>query len=120
MLLHRISLVLALAGALALGTYWFAFREPLPDARLACHYGAYGLDDGRILAISPSSGSQSLRFVFMDGDTGRLLPEKNQAESVPRRFSAGRGWTGETPIRTTMTFGPWIVAINRACFSSPA
>ena len=105
MLLRRILLVVALAGALALGTYWFAFREPGPDARLACHYGAYELDDGRILAISPSSGSQSLRFVFMDGDTGRLLPGKNQADSVPRQFSAGPGWASETPIRTTVTFG---------------
>jgi pimeloyl-ACP methyl ester carboxylesterase len=105
MSLRRLSLVIVLSGAIALAVYWFVFREPLPDARLACHYGAYDLDDGRILTIAPSSGSQSLRFVFMDGDTGRLLPEKDSTEPVPRRFSAGPGWMGETPIRARVTFG---------------
>ena len=102
---RRIAFALALSGAFALGIYLIASRDAPPDARLACHHGAYELDDGRILTIAPSSGAQSLRFVFMDGNTGRLLPEKGQADVPPRKFTAGPGWAGETPIRTRVTFG---------------
>jgi pimeloyl-ACP methyl ester carboxylesterase len=88
----------------ALGVYFYYFYEPPPDARLACHYGAYDLNDGRVVSISPSSGRQSLRFVLMNGDTGRLLPDAGQT-GVPRAFSAGPGWEGETPVRAKATFG---------------
>lgn len=104
MLVRWILSVLALAGLASLGVWFTYFHEPAPDARLACTYGAYDLSDGRTVVISPSSGVQSLRFVFMDGDTGRLLPVAGQA-GVPRRFAAGPGWAGETPIRTTAEFG---------------
>ncbi len=110
---RRIAFALALSGAFALGIYLIASRDAPPDARLACHHGAYQLDDGRILTITPSSGAQSLRFVFMDGNTGRLLPEKGQAEVPPRKFTAGPGWAGETPIRTRVIFG----ACNAATLS---
>lgn len=107
---RRTIIGLVLSLALALGTYFVVFRDPPPDARLACYYGAYVLSDGRILSISPSSGAQALRFVFMDGDTGLLLPEKGQTGVVPQQFSAGPGWAGKTPIRTKVNFEPCAVA----------
>jgi pimeloyl-ACP methyl ester carboxylesterase len=104
MWVRRLLLVPVLLGLVALGVYFTYFYQPPPDARLACYYGAYELADGRVVSISPSSGRQSLRFVFMNGDTGRLLPDAGQT-GVPRTFSAGRGWAGETPMRTEATFG---------------
>lgn len=100
----RILLVLLLLGAAGVGALWYTlFYEPPPDARLACYYGAYDLSDGRVVVVNPSSGTQSLRFVFMDGDTGRLLPVAGQ--SVPKRFTAGPGYSGETPVRAVADFG---------------
>lgn len=104
MLVRRILMVVALLGLAGLGVWFAYFHEPQPDPRLACSYGAYDLSDGRVVVISPSSGTQSLRFVFMDGDTGRLLPVAGQS-GVPRRFVAGPGWAGETPVRTFVEFG---------------
>ncbi len=104
MLVRRILLVFILLGFAGLGVWLTIFHKPAPDVRLACHYGAYDLSDGRVVVISPSSGAQSLRFVFMDGDTGRLLPIAGQA-GTPTKFAAGPGWAGETPVRATAEFG---------------
>jgi pimeloyl-ACP methyl ester carboxylesterase len=104
MLVRRILLVLIVLGFAGLGAWLYYFYEPAPDVRLTCTYGAYDLSDGRVVVLSPSSGAQSLRFVFMDGDTGRLLPVAGQS-GVPRKFAAGPGWAGETPVRATAEFG---------------
>lgn len=106
---RRTIIGLVLSIAFAIGAYFFVVRDPPPDAKLACTYGAYVLSDGRILSISPSSGAEALRFVFMDGDTGLLLPDTGQTGTIPQQFSAGPGWAGKTPIRTKVNFEPCAV-----------
>lgn len=106
MWIRRILFVVSLLGLAGLAAWIVYFHEPAPDARLACYYGAYDLSDGRVLTLSPSSGTQSLRFVFMSGDTGKLLPDADQPSGVPRKFTAGPGWDSRTPVRATAEFGP--------------
>ncbi len=105
MWVRRIILVFVLLAFAALGAYLTFFHKALPDSRLACHTGAYDLDDGRIVTISPSSGAQSFRFVFMDGDTGRVVPAPGQSNAAPRNFIGGPGWASEAPVRTKIAFG---------------
>jgi pimeloyl-ACP methyl ester carboxylesterase len=101
----RVLLILAVAAAAAGAGWYFYSSEPPPDARLACHYGAYNLTDGRIVAIGPSTGPLNLRFVLMSGDTGWLKPIAPPGDALPKRFGAGPGWAGESPIRTQVEFG---------------
>jgi len=105
MLVRRVLLVVLLLGLAGLGAWMALFHETAPDARLTCYYGAYDLSDGRTVVLSPSSGAQSLRFVFMDGDTGRLTPAAGQGGAIPRKFTAGPGWASDAPVRATAQFG---------------
>jgi pimeloyl-ACP methyl ester carboxylesterase len=68
-----------------------------PDARLACYYGAYDLGDGRVAAVTPTSGPQALRMTFMSGETWRLKPDPAASQLVPSAFVASIGWT-DTPV----------------------
>ena len=104
MWVRRIFFIMAMAGLAALGVWSLYFRQPTPDARMACYYGAYDLSDGRFVVITPSGGVQNLRFVLMDGTTGKLRPTKASSQDIPQKFSAGPGWEGEAPIRATVTF----------------
>jgi len=106
MWLRRLLLIPLLLAVAALGAYVYVFNDPQPDARLACYYGAYDLDDGRIVVISPSSGAQALRFVFMDGITGRLEPVAKQGSEVPRAFAGRSGWSTDGPKPHKASFGP--------------
>jgi pimeloyl-ACP methyl ester carboxylesterase len=95
----------SLLGLAGLAAWVIYFYEPPPDVRLACYYGAYDLSDGRVVVMSPSSGPESLRFVFMNGDTGKLLPSDSQTSAMPQKFSAGPGWDSRAPVRATVDFG---------------
>lgn len=106
MRLGRVFLTIFVLLAAGAGAAWYVlFYEAPPDAALACHYGAYDLSDGRTVVVSPGRGAQALRFVFMDGDTGRLLPGAGQS-GTPKSFTAGPGWDGEAPVRTKVEFAP--------------
>jgi hypothetical protein len=99
MWVRRILLVLIVLGLLGFGAWtYFTWPEPPPDARLACHYGAYDLGEGRVAAVSPTSGPQGLRMTFMSGETWRLKPDPAVTqESVPFAFLASAGWT-DAPV----------------------
>ncbi len=98
-----IPLVLALI-ALAAWAY-FARPVPPPDARLACDYGAYDVGNGRIAVVTPTSGPQSLRMTFIDGETWRLSPSPSAGQTAPSRFVPTIGWTDRQVEGTTVKFG---------------
>src|SRR3546814_19715213 len=66
------------------------------DAR--CHVGAYRLDDGAIVAISPVSEPAQLRWRRVDGRTGRLTRAADGA------WPSTLGWTDRSP-RVEVGFG---------------
>lgn len=99
MWVRRLLLVPIVLGLLALAA-WAYFVRPAapPDARLACHYGAYDLGNGRIAAVTPTSGAQTLRMTFLSGETWRLTPDPAVTqESVPFAFLPSVGWT-DAPV----------------------
>lgn len=107
MWVRRLLLVPIVLGLLALAA-WAYFVRPAapPDARLACHYGAYDLGDGRVAAVTPTSGAQTLRMTFLDGETWRLKPGANVSGQVPASFNAAIGWTDMPVEGVTVTFAP--------------
>jgi len=105
MWIRRLLVVPILLGLVALGAYLYLTYEPSPDPRLACHYGAYDVDDGRIAAVTPSSGSDTLRIVFMNGATAHLKPIARDSLGVPTTFSSSIGWTDEVWPGSQVDFG---------------
>lgn len=73
-----------LAAIVALGGLSGAANAQAPD--LACHIGVYRLADGSLLDLGRTDGG--LRWRRMDGETGRLLPEKDGLKAYV-------GWTKE-------------------------
>ncbi|NOT39753.1 MAG: alpha/beta hydrolase [Alphaproteobacteria bacterium] len=102
MWVRRLFLVPIVLGFLALAA-WAYFVRPVapPDARLACHYGAYEFDGGRVAAVTPTSGPQSLRITFLDGQTWRLDP----APGDDTLFGMKEGWTDRAWPGDQVTFG---------------
>jgi pimeloyl-ACP methyl ester carboxylesterase len=105
MFLRRIVIVVALLSLVALTAWVYLFNQPKPDARLACHYGAYRSDTGGVFAVTPTSGRQNLRIAAMNGETWVLDPIAPAANEPPSAFSASRGWTGVKIDGVTVTFG---------------
>lgn len=103
-LLRALLIVIVLAAAAA-GAWFFLTQEAQPDSRLACHHGAYDLSDGTIAAVSPTSGAQSLRIAFMNGETWRLDPDIAGGEEAPTKFIALGGWTKER-AGASISFAP--------------
>ena len=104
---RRLLLIPLFLALIALGA-WAYFARPVapPDARLACHYGAYDFGDGRIAAVTPTSGPQSLRMTFLDGQTWRLNPSPNADKREPLTFMATLGWTDRPVEGGAVTFAP--------------
>lgn len=64
-----------------------------------CHSGAFRLEDGRTLVVSPSL-KDTLRYRIIDGSTGRLFPQPGGG------YAAGPGWDSPPPpVAATLT-GP--------------
>ncbi len=59
---------------------------PLPET-LACQAGAWRLDDGQVLALTPATGG--LRYRLFDGRSGLFRPEDRGADG---RYRAREGW----------------------------
>jgi pimeloyl-ACP methyl ester carboxylesterase len=92
MWVRRLLLIPIILGLLALAVWAYFLRpETPPDARLACHYGAYEFPGGMFASVTPTTGPQSLRVTFMHGVTLRLVPAS--ADAVPSRFNTFNGWT---------------------------
>ena len=105
MWIRRLLLIPIFLGLAALGA-WAFFVRPVapPDARFACHYGAYDLGDGKIASVSPS-GPQTLRLVFMSGETWNLSPAQGAEGESPARFAAKLGWTDRAVPNASVAFG---------------
>jgi len=105
MWVRRLLLVPIFLGLIALGAWvYFVPRAPQPDARLACHYGAYDLGEGRVAAVTPTSGAQTLRMTFMSGETWRLKPDPAASQLVPSAFVASIGWTEQAVEGVAVNF----------------
>jgi uncharacterized protein len=83
--------VLLLAGGIA----WFAWsREEPADTRWS---GAYRLDDGRLVFVTPREGD-ILRYRMMDGESRALWP------AGERSYVAGPGWAEPAPVEVEVAF----------------
>ena len=107
MWVRRLLLVPILLGLIALGAWaYFARPAPPPDARLACHYGAYDLGEGRVAAVTPT-GPETLRMTFMTGETWQLKPDLAVTyESAPFAFLPSVGWTATAVDGVAVRFSP--------------
>jgi pimeloyl-ACP methyl ester carboxylesterase len=92
MWVRRLLLVPLLLSFVALGAYFHYFYQAPPDARLACHYGAYDLENGHLLVVTPSTGRDTLRIVWMNGLTQHLKPVARDAMGKPTAFRRSTGW----------------------------
>ena len=72
--------------------------DPSLDDPLACHGGAYRLDDGTFVFVTPVD-STTLRYRFIDGRSGRLYPGEDGA------FVSGTGWSVREPVVVRVRFG---------------
>lgn len=105
MRVRRLLLIPVLLGLITLGAWaYFVRRAPQPDARLACHYGAYDLGHARIAAVTPSAGAKTLRLTFTSGDVWRLEPATR--DGVPAKFVATQGWTDRPVPDVSVSFAP--------------
>lgn len=84
-------LVVILVGSLA----YFGRNESIATP----YMGAYSLADGRLVFISPRD-SETLRYRFMNGDSGALRPTGGAT------YVAGPGWSGDEPVEVSITFNP--------------
>ncbi len=84
---------LLVAGAVAYSL--FAREAPL-DTRFT---GAYRLDDGRLVLISPRE-ADTLRYRLMSGESAALRPAGDLV------FEAGPGWSRSEPVEVTVVFDP--------------
>jgi len=87
-------LLAAVAGVVLAGSASAAAAEG-PD----CRVGAYALDDGQKLVVTPSDGA-NLRYRLLDGRSGKLFA------TGPDAFAGGEGWSGREPVSVRATFGP--------------
>ncbi len=67
-----------------------------PPQELLCQAGAYRLDDGELLALTPSDGD-TLRYRLFSGRSGRLYPDG------AGRFVSGDGWSVREPVTLVVT-----------------
>ncbi len=108
MWVRRLLLIPIFLGLIALGAWvYFVPRAPQPDARLACHYGAYDFGDARVAAVTPTSGGpQALRLTFLSGETWQLKPDLAVTQSVPFAFLPSVGWTDTAVEGVAVRFSP--------------
>ena len=96
----RVGLGIAVVLVAAAAASWLWMRperdKPL-DPSLACHVGAYRLDDGLLVDVSPL-GDGGLRWRLMDGRTGRLQRD------AAGKWTGTAGWT-ERPDPVAVSFG---------------
>ena len=84
-------LLLVLVGALA----YFIWGRPEPtDTRFN---GAYRLDDGRLVFITPLEGEVQ-RYRLMSGQSGAMRPVSDGS------FESGPGWRGYEPVELRVDF----------------
>ena len=78
-------------------TWTLAGCRGTADPAPACHAGAYELDSGQHLAITPSD-DDTLRYRMFEGPSGRLYPDGGA------RYVSGDGWSVQEPVTTIVTF----------------
>jgi len=83
--------LVVIAGAIV----WFTlFRTEAPDTRFN---GAYLLDDGRLVMITPREG-KVLRYRMMDGQSSALSPVDDTS------YESGPGWQESEPVDLMLEF----------------
>lgn len=102
---RRLLLIAVLLGFVAFAVWQVFYFQPLPDTRLACHYGAYDFNGGQIASVTPTAGVKSLRITFMSGETWKLAPAPGSGD-VPSSFTMSRAWTDEVTPGAIVDFGP--------------
>jgi pimeloyl-ACP methyl ester carboxylesterase len=84
-------ILVAIAGTIG----WFTlYRTEPPDTRFN---GAYLLDDGRVVMITPREG-EVLRYRMMDGQSSALWPVADTS------YESGPGWQEREPVELTVDF----------------
>lgn len=104
-------------GFIVLVAWSVFFRKDVTPPQVACHFGAYSLEDGRIIVFSATGIPKGMRFALMSGETGRLRPAASQSPSVGtgagvpagrRRmlnvFEGGAGWASDSPVVHRVAF----------------
>jgi dienelactone hydrolase len=85
--------VAGIVAALALAALLWLRQVPM-DTR---YNGAYRLDDGRLVVITPREGRE-LRYRMMDGESAALRPVGGAS------YEAGPGWEERRPVKVHLTF----------------
>ena len=80
--------------AVGLAAYFFLGRSEPPDTRFN---GAYRLDDGRLVFVTPSDG-EVLRYRLMSGQSSTMLPVGDQS------YESGPGWRTKEPVELRIQF----------------
>ncbi len=94
MRLRKRTTLLLVVPAVAVAAWFFFFREAALDTRFT---GAYRLDDGRPVVVTPREGD-TLRYRMLSGESRALWPVGD------RSFEAGPGWSGRDPVEVTVRF----------------
>lgn len=92
------TLLIAAAALLVGGCADRGAAAPLHEA-IACQSGAWRMDTGEILSLSPVEGG--LRYRLLDGRSGRF-----EATGGDAPLSAREGWREQGPMVAAATFGP--------------
>jgi dienelactone hydrolase len=90
---NTLIVLAGIVAALALAAVLWLRGEPM-DIR---YNGAYRLDDGRLVVVTPREGRE-LRYRMMDGESAALRPVGEAS------YEAGPGWETRRPVLVHLTF----------------
>jgi len=102
MWLRRLLIGPVVLGLMALAVWAAFFKTQTTPPQIACHFGAYRLEDGRLIAFAATGIPEAMRFALMSGETGRLRPAvHNRKLDI---YEGGSGWASDSPVAHRVTF----------------